>query len=433
MSDNPHHFKRVIGVGALALTMVNGTIGAGIFGLPAFAAHGLGNAAIWAYLACLVLVALVGLCLAEAGSRLPLQGGLYTYATASFGTYIGTVAGHLLWFGEGVAANAAVAVLMVDTLGILVPALGTVFWRDLILVAWYILLAVTNVRGARQGARLSELTSVIKLVPLVALVVFGLSHVHPANLHVELPPSFRALSNTTVLVFFAFMGFEASLAVGEEVVNPERTIPRAIATCVLLTGVLYIGLQLVSQGVLGAALANAGEVPLRTVADVVFGSVGGRLILVATVLSTAGLVSSDILVSPRALYALARDDSMPRFLARTSDHGTPAAAIITYCVLAALLALSGTFNALASVSAAATLLLYLIVVLGLFRLRARNVRAERPPFVVPGGPVVPIAAAAVVIGVLSGLRGADLRAVAIFVAAALAVTFIYRRMAHRAG
>ncbi|MGH7584116.1 MAG: APC family permease [Gemmatimonadales bacterium] len=430
MSDNPHQLKRVIGVGALALTMMNSTIGAGIFGLPAFASHALGTAAIAAYLACLLLVALVGLCLAEAGSRMPLEGGLYAYADASFGRYVGAVAGHLLWFGEGVAANAAVAVLMVDTLGFLVPALHAVFWRTAILIAYYVVLVVVNVGSARQGAWLSQLTSLIKLLPLVALVIFGLPHMHAANLHFTMPPSFRALGDTTVLLFFAFMGFEASLAVGEELVTPERTIPRAIAISVLLVGALYIGLQIVSQGVLGPMLANAGEAPLRTVADVAFGSVGGKLILLATVLSTAGLVASDMLVSPRVLFALARDASLPKFLGRTNEHGTPGAAIVTYCGICALLALSGTFRALASLSAAATLLLYLIVVLGLFRLRARNVQAERQPFIVPGGPLVPLAAAAVVIGVLAGLGWSDFRALAIFVAIALVVAWLYRRTAH---
>ncbi len=427
--SNSAHFKRVIGVSALALTMMNSTIGAGIFGLPAFAAHALGTAVLFAYLLCLVLVGLVGLCLAEAGSRVPQQGGLYAYAGASFGPYVGAVAGHLLWFGEGAASDAAVAVLMVDTLGVLVPPLHTVLWRDLILLTYYAVLVVVNVRGTRQGARLSEVTSLLKLLPLVALVVFGLPHIHPANLHLTLPPSFRALGNTTVLLFFAFMGFEAGLNVGEELVEPERTIPRAIAINIVIVGLLYIGLQTVSQGVLGPALANAGEAPLRTVADVVFGSTGGKLILLATVLSTAGLVAADMLVTPRVMFALARDGALPGPLGRTNRHDTPAVAIVTYCVICAALALSGTFRALAALAAGATLLLYLICVVGLLFLRLRGVRAERPPFVVPGGPLVPLAAAIVVAAVLAGLGHGDLRALGIFIAVALVVAAVRRRPA----
>ncbi len=424
MSDNPSALHRVIGTNALTITMLNSVIGAGIFGLPAFASHALGTAALFAYLTCLLLVALVGLCLAEAGSRVPHQGGLYAIVERSFGRYVGTVAGHLLWFGEGAASDAAVAVLMVDTLGLLVPALGSVVWRTVLLLAYYLILVAVNIRGVRHGTRLSQVTGWIKLVPLVALVVFGLPRIHAANLHLTLPPSFHALGNTAVLLFFAFMGFEAGLNVGEEVTTPERTIPRAIAMTVLVAGALYIGLQLVSQGVLGPMLANAGEAPLRTVADTLFGSVGGRIVLVATVLSTGGLVAADFLVTPRVLFALGRDGALPGVVARTNRHGAPGVAIVTYGVVCAALALSGTFRALASVAAAATLLLYLLCVLGLFKLRAADVRAERPPFVVPGGPLIPLAAVAVVAAVLEGLGGADLRALGIFVVITLGVAAV---------
>src|ERR1700728_2316448 len=88
--------RRVLGVRALALTMVNLAVGAGIFGLPALAARELGAGAVLAYLVCAVLVGLVGLCLAEVGSRVSDAGGLYGYARASYGGFAGTVTGHLL-------------------------------------------------------------------------------------------------------------------------------------------------------------------------------------------------------------------------------------------------------------------------------------------------------------------------------------------------
>src|SRR5450631_4124264 len=102
--------------------MVNMIVGAGIFGLPALAARDLGTGAVFAYGVCVVLVGLVGLCLAEAGSRVSDAGGVYGYATASFGPFAGAVTGHLLWFANGALGNAAVAALLADTLGALVPS-----------------------------------------------------------------------------------------------------------------------------------------------------------------------------------------------------------------------------------------------------------------------------------------------------------------------
>src|SRR5262245_33113495 len=101
--------ERVIGVGGLTASCVNSIVGSGIFGLPGLAAAMLGSAAVLAYVVCVVLIGLVGLCFAEAGSRVTSAGGLYAYATASFGPVMGGIAGTLLWSANSMAANAAVA------------------------------------------------------------------------------------------------------------------------------------------------------------------------------------------------------------------------------------------------------------------------------------------------------------------------------------
>ena len=101
--------ERVIGVGGLSCSAVNCIVGSGIFGLPGIAAAMLGPAAVLAYLICAVLVGLVGLCFAEVGSRVASPGGLYGYATESFGPVVGGIAGTLLWVANSVVPNAAVA------------------------------------------------------------------------------------------------------------------------------------------------------------------------------------------------------------------------------------------------------------------------------------------------------------------------------------
>ncbi len=388
--------------------MVNLAVGAGIFGLPALAAHELGVGAVFAYLVCMVLVGLVGLCLAEVGSRVSDAGGVYGYARASFGPFAGTVTGHLLWFANGAVGNAAVAALLADTLGVLVPWLAAPLPRSTVLLGYYAVLATINVRGTRQGALFSQLTTVIKLVPLVGLVIAGLPYVHRANLHLGEAPSLGALGRTAVLLFFAFMGWESGLGTSGEVAAPARTVPRAILVALTLIAGLYLGLQIVAQGVLGPALATAGDAPLGATARAAFGAVGGTIMLVAALLSTAGAIAADALATPRVMHALGRDGALPNALGRVDGaHATPAVAIVAYAVVCAVLALSGTFRVLATLSASGTLCIYLVCCTGLLRLRARGVRVEREPFVVPGGPVVPILAAITVVGVLVGLERRD--------------------------
>lgn len=420
--------RRVIGVRALALTMVNLTVGAGIFGLPALAARELGVAAVLAYLACMVLVGLVGLCLAEAGSRVSDAGGLYGYAATAFGPTVGTITGHLLWFANGAVGNAAVAALLVDTLGVLIPALAGPVARAAVLLSYYAAIVVINVRGTRQGAGFSQLTTVLKLVPLVGLVLVGLPFVHGANLHLGPMPPLRPVGRTAVLLFFAFLGFESGLGTSGEVAAPARTVPRALLYALSLVAVLYLGLQLVAQGVLGPALATAGDAPLAATAVAAFGALGGTVMLIAAVLATAGGVAGDVLATSRVVYALGRDGAMPPVLGRVDGvRATPAVAVVFYAVVCAGLALSGTFRALATLSASGTLCVYLVCCVGLLRLRARGVRSEREPFVAWGGPVVPVLAAIAVLTLLAGLERRDLVTLVAMLAVAVVLALLRRR------
>jgi len=159
-----------------------------------------------------------------------------------------------------------------------------------------------------------------------------------------------------------------------------------------LVAALYIGLQVVTQGVLGASLPGA-PAPLVAAATAVFGPWGTRLLMATTLLSVAGFLSADVLCSPRNLAALAERRQLPRALAAVhARFKTPAIAIGVYALMCATVALSGSFRQLVIVSTSGTLVLYLICCLGLLRLRARGVATAGPPFRAPGGSLVPLAA-----------------------------------------
>src|SRR5262249_44506763 len=142
----------------------------------------LGNASILAYGCCLVLVGLVGLCFAEAGSRIPDSGGIYSYAEAAFGPVVGGVAGLLLLVANCIASGAAVARLFLDTLGNAWPVLASPAAGIAGLVAIYVVLVTVNIVGARDGSRLTIVMGIVKLLPLIVLATVGLFSIHPANL-----------------------------------------------------------------------------------------------------------------------------------------------------------------------------------------------------------------------------------------------------------
>ena len=370
----------------------------------------LGPAAVLAYLLCAVLVGLVGLCLAEVGSRVSHPGGLYAYATEAFGPVVGGVAGTLLWVANSVVSSAAVANLLVDTIALAIPAIGVGMWRLVTLVTLYAFLAAVNIRGARSGARLSMILAVVKITPLVLLVVVGAFAVRMSNLQWVAVPAASQVGQTAVLLFFAFIGVEGALNVSGEVANPSRTVPRAIFLALALVTALYIGLQMVAQGVLGAGLPGA-PAPLVAAATTVFGPWGTRLLFATTILSVVGFLSADVLCSPRNLAALAERRQLPQALASVHPRfKTPAIAIGVYAVMCATVALSGSFRQLVIASTSGTLVLYLICCLGLLRLRARDVATSGPPFRAPGGSLVPLAASAIILWLLSTLAWTELAA-----------------------
>lgn len=395
--------QRVIGMGGLAAAIFNITVGAGIFVLPAHAAGQLGAAAPLAYVVCAVATGLVALCFAEAGSRVPRSGGPYAYVEAALGPYIGYLCGVLLWLGITLAM-AAVTIVFRDALSGLVPAFAGPVPRVVVPAAMLAAFAFVNVRGAASGSRLSGISTLAKIVPLLAFVVLGLPHVQRANITFASIPPLGQLGETGLLLMFAFFGMESALQISGEVTNPARSVPRAIALGLGGVALLYIAVQLVAQGVLGSALAapETAQAPLAAAAQRFAGAAGSRLILIAMILSTFGFMTATMLSTPRTLFALAHDGFFPRPLALVHpEHHTPHVAIAVQAVIVCAIALTGTYVKLAVVADVAILLVYLACCVGAGRLRRLDVGAEGKPFLMPAGSVVPWVAAALIVGLLA--------------------------------
>ena len=402
---NAATLPRIVGVRALALMIVNVTVGAGIFGMPSLAAHDLGATAILAYLVCAVVIGLVGLCFAEAGSRVASTGGLYAYATASFGPFVGGTVGMLLFTANGAFSDAAVAALFANTMALLFPWFAQPAARAALIVVTYACCAGLHIRGARGGVVAAQVTTVVKIVPLIVLVVAGAFFIHRENLAWTTAPQFSTLTRASATLFFAFMGLEGGLSMSGEVLKPSRTIPRAIFFGLLGVVTLYMGVQIVAQGVLGDALKGASTAPLADTAQVAFGGMGGTLILIATALSTLGFLAADTLATPRVLLALGEDGFLPKAVGKIDPvRNTPIVAILLYVGLSAVLALSGSFAALALIAASGTLAIYLICCLGVLRLRAKGTQESETPFTLPFGPTIPILASLGIVALLSSLQ-----------------------------
>ena len=314
-------------------------------------------------------------------------------------------------------SDAAIANALADTLKYYFPSLSIDLVRMLFLLFVFGILTLLNIRSVKNGVRLIEFTGLGKLIPLVILVILAVRFVEPGNLKWVIAPTVGNIGAASLLLFYAFLGFEGPVSNGGEIKNPKRTVPLGIFFGVSAVLVLYIGIQLVTQGVLGADIETYKDAPLAAVAGIALGKSGVVLIVIVTAISMLGSLAGEILSIPRILFAGARDGLLPKPLAKVHPRfQTPHIAIIFYTTLGFLFAISGGFRQLATIASAAVLIIYLGVVLATIKLRNKQVDPGGKSFRVPGGAIVPLLASAGIIWLLSNLAKQELIGIVVFIA-----------------
>jgi amino acid transporter len=250
--------------------------------------------------------------------------------------------------------------------------------------------------------------------------VKGANFVQPAGTGIA------GLGRAMILGVFAFMGMETSLCASGEVINPNSTIPRALAIAMVATTLLYVAIQTVAQGLLGPALA-VSTVPLADAMAPV--SPALKMIMIAGAgLSMFGYLGSDILGSPRLLFAIARDGLLPRVLGRVHPRShAPHVAILVYAALAIVLALTGTFAELAILSALTTAALYIIGCAAAWRLTRRGVALAGEPLQFRGLGAAMVIGIASMLGVIAMAARAEIIGLLVLLAISAAVYLLQTR------
>ena len=417
---------RAIGVPGLAANIVNSTVGAGIFALPALVAAQLGAASPLAYVICAIAMCLFVTSFAMAGSRVSLTGGLYAYVETAFGRYIGFLAG-VLYFLTAILAISGVVGLIGISVGGLIPPLATETGRFMVILFVFLFLATINIRGVRTGARAVEAVTLIKLAPLIIFVIAGIFFIRPEALAWPGWPGSEPLGRSVLQLIFAFVGVEVALVPSGEVKQPARTVPRAIFIALGITTLLYVLIQLVALGVLGNDLGKSGDAGLAEAAARFLGNAGRTLMLAGLAISAFGFATSDILSSPRILFAFGRDAFIPKWFAHVHPRfHTPDVAIVTYAAVAFTLSSSSTFQRLAILSNMAVLLLYVLCCLAALELNRRDIRSDGTPFKFPGAILAPILAIVVIIWILAHAKRDEFEVTAACIAAA-SILYLIRR------
>jgi basic amino acid/polyamine antiporter, APA family len=452
-TSTPHQLERRLTAYDAAAVVVSNVIGGGILFMPAIVAGMVGNPigilAVWLTGG---LLAFAGaMAYAELAALRPRSGGEYVYLKEAFGPLAAFLTGWTSFVAGFSGAIAANAVGLTGFLGRFFPAaadptpwaslpLGPVTFslspRTLVALTAVFALSAVHALGIGPGRLVQNALAIIKVATLLVFVAAGLSIGQGSTAHFtsSTPMVASGLLLALIPVMFSYSGWNAASYIAEEIKDPGRNVPRALAMGTAAVVVVYAAMNIVYIYALDVrAMADVQVRIVDAAADVLFGPRVADLLTVVSILIVLGSISANVFAGPRVYYAMARDGFFLQAAARVHPRThTPAFSIAAQAVWSAVLVLTGTFERLVTYTGFAVVLFAGIAVLALFVLRRREPDAPRP-FKALGYPVAPglfvLASAAMVVNAIYREPLPSLGGLAIL-AAGVPVYWLFQRKRH---
>src|SRR5260221_9696009 len=342
----PQDLRRVIGFAGGTALIVGITIGSGIFRTPPTIAGLVPNPlVIMGLWTAFGLISICGaLALAELSTLLPRAGGVYVFLREAYGDAAAFVFGWLYVLITTPTTIAALSVVFAEFLFNLLglPASGRAI--QLIAIAAIITLTGANVLGARVGAAVSEVTTLVKVTALAAIILgaFLLGHGSLSNITAGGTVHGSGLARAVAAVIWTYDGWVAVSMIAGEVVAPERLMKRIIIVGMLVIVTLYIGANLAYLYMMPVGvMAQQKEAIGRTVVTAIVGPAGGTLIMLAIMTSIFGALNGNLLAKPRVAYAMGRDGLTFAFLGKIHPRwSTPWVAQVIVGAVAVIMVLA---------------------------------------------------------------------------------------------
>jgi amino acid transporter len=408
--------------------VINGIVGAGIFGLPQKVHALLGAWGLLAIVACAVLMGFVIACFGEVSSRFSETGGPYLYTQEAFGPFAAFVVGWLLWLAR-VTGLCAIASVLAEYLSFLVPAVGNGAPRALLLTGVIGGLAVLHIRGTRGATRFGTIVTIAKLTPLLLFVALGLPHVDAAQFDFAVHPARKDFSSAVLLLGFAFVGWETALVAAGEMREPRKDAPFSLGVGLAGVAALYVGIQAVCVGTL-PGLAQSTR-PLADAALTFLGPAGATIIVIGAAISMLGTINGGVLAVSRIPFAMAEARQLPRALAGLHpEHRTPVLSIVISCGVVLLLTLTRGHIYLLTISTISRLFVFVVTIIAIPVFRRRRAMPAAL-FRLPGGMTIPVIALALIVWLLTGTSWKETRDVVIATIVGAGIYLIGRVVAAR--
>ena len=393
--------QKNLGAAAALSTVVGMVIGGGVFFKPQAVYEitgggpGLGMIA-WVLAGIMTITA--GLTAAEVSAAIPKTGGMMVYIEEIYGKKLGFLTGWMQSVLFFPATIAAISVMFGQQAAIL---LGNESLVIPMTVGVILLIGVLNTFGSKTSGAIQTVSTVCKLIPLVLIIVFGFIKGGGNNPIVQ-PLVAEGISTTGVIgqllvaILFAYDGWINVGAIAGEMKNPGKDLPKAIVGGLSLVMGVYVVINLAYLWVLPASELAKYASPASAVAEVLFGSIGGKIINVGILVSVFGCINGYLLTGPRITYTLGKQKTIPVIFGKLNKNDVPANATLLMAVLSALYALSGQFNLLSDLAMFAVWSFYVLTFIGVMKLRKTHPNLNRP-YKVPLYPIIPL------IAIFSGL------------------------------
>jgi len=426
---------RILGVGFGLAVIVGSTLGIGILRTPGLVAGQLSSRtsilAVW--LAGGLYTLLGSIIFTELGTMLPEAGGYYVYARRAFGDTVGFAVGWTDWLTY-CAVLGYESIAIGEFSGMLVPALRPAV--KLVAVGVLVLFAALQFAGLRVSSRFQEITTAVKFLAFLALVAACLAYAWSYGppgagqaSAVPVGPGLVGLVIALQSVVITYGGWQSALYFTEEDRDPRQNLPRSMIGGVVSVLVIYLLVNVALLSVLPIAELARSTLPAADAASVIFGSRGGRLITLLSIVSLPPLINAILMIGTRILFAVGRDGLFFKGAAVVNSRGTPVAAAVITTAVAAVLVASGTFQKLVAVASFFLAVNYCVCCLALVVLRRRAPLLARP-FRAWGYPwsavVVLLGAVAFLAGVLLGDAPTAVVAITLLAAGLLGKVLLWR-------
>lgn len=435
MEKENNELRRSLGFGS-AISIVIGTIiGSGIFFKQASILDSAGSStmAIAAWIFGGVITLTAGLTIAEIGAQMPYTGGLYVYVENLYGRICGFLAGwmQVIVYGPAIIASVAgfMSIMITNLFGI------DAKWRIPVALITIIAIGLMNFLENNVAAAFSVITTIGKMIPIAAIIIFGLFWGHQDALGQTVSEVNRSTGGFGVAVLATLFGYDGWILIanlGGEMKSPQKLLPKAIILGISSVLVIY---TLITIGIFRFIPANMihslGENTTSYLATKAFGEIGGKLLSIGIIISMMGTLNGKIITFPRIVYAMARRGDLPfsRLLSYVTPKGkSPIIATVFIIILATIMMLFFDPDHLSDLCVFTIYCFYLMTFFGIFILRKKN---NKRPFSTPLYPLVPIVAIAGGLFVLISELFNDPAGVLLFVSIVvigLPVLYVVKRM-----